>query len=155
MPYTTVPTVVDGDPLTDDFTLAVKDAVDELQKLRSGIDFSAASTGPTSGTTRLVINTISVPDLGVGTLHAWAQVLYSKTVGTDVFDFDVNVSSTTWRSRGFVSSTSALSYSVCGAWSITGAVSLTTGLTRTAGTGTATITEAGFTFTKWLFVPAP
>jgi hypothetical protein len=31
MAYTTVPTVVDGDDLTDDFTLAVKAGIDELQ----------------------------------------------------------------------------------------------------------------------------
>ena len=88
MSYTAVPTVVDGDDLTEDFTLAVKDAVDELQLLLPKTFTANISSAPvTSGTTTLVMWSLSIPAQDVaGTVLVWMLSGGNQSVGTDIFD---------------------------------------------------------------------
>jgi hypothetical protein len=122
-------------------------------RLKTGY-VSSGPTGPTSGTTRLVICTASVPDYGAGSLFAMAQCYWTKTVGGDRFDLDINCGAPTFKNREGTTADTVRNNVLFGWFLISGgAQNVTMGLTRISGTGTATVTFAGFSSLIWLFVP--
>jgi hypothetical protein len=79
MAYTVVPTVIDGDDLTDDFTLKVKAAIDELQ----GTQWTAYTPAFTSvgwavgtGGSAAAIGAYSVTN---GTVHFYLNITFGTT----------------------------------------------------------------------------
>lgn len=158
MSFTPVPTVIDGEDLTDDFTLAVKDAADELQKLKSDGETAPDDGTATVGTTPKVVDSITLPDQGPGRLHVWWDGTLSKTVATDRFGMTLGVNG------GAVFYTSVAPNpgsetleprQLSGSVAVTGATTVDVTVTRGSGTGTATVSGGSQCSMHYIFVPAP
>jgi hypothetical protein len=147
MAYTVVPSVIDGDDLTDDFTLSVKDAVDELQEANIAVDFTPVGNtdGDTSGLGNnwiTLTSSLSVPAwatsaiitmcvTGVHSITAASSyLLISKIGGTTGTGAGFIAWGATGDRRGVTWVTALSGFS-------TGTNTLVVHATRTAGTGQA------------------
>jgi hypothetical protein len=162
-PYPTNADPIDvaGDIL--DLAVAVDDDVDFLYKRRveAGGEVTPDNNGPTSGTTELIVDTITIPAPGVaGTVVAWCSATWVKTVATDRFQLRLEIAGSI-RSASVDDNPSSGAPTVgggtcIGSLAVSGAadVVINAKFNRVAGTGTATLSSGAWSSIGYLFVPS-
>jgi hypothetical protein len=158
---------VTGDTMTGALILAA-DPVATLQASTKGYVDKAKpssngesgpdSAGPTSAATPLTFDTDTVTDRGVaGRLNVWASVVYTKTVATDRFFILILVDGTAIATVHEMSpaASAAVAMSPTGSAAIAAGASHTIAvtITRSSGTGTATVAAGSQCTLHWIFVP--
>lgn len=128
-------------------------AIARLDAMQSGS--ISASSGTTSGTTPLTIDSTSLSTVPVaGVLFLWGAAIYSKTVSTDVFQVSTRINgvahATAMRDQAN-GTAGVLTMGGPTAISASTAPSIDYQLTRISGTGTATVASATL---RWLFLPS-
>lgn len=141
-------------PFTDGEILTA-DTLNNVVTL-SGGEAGPDSAGPTSGTTPLNVTSITVPEpLVAGRVHVWVTTSATKTVSTDRFILDIVIDGNICgRIIEAVDGTLRLNVAGFAVVDGTGTVPVVVQLTRTVGTGTATVgAGAQGHNVHWLFVP--
>jgi hypothetical protein len=128
-------------------------SISRLDAMEDGA--SAATSGTTSGSTPLTVETFTFAPLPfAGHIWVYAAAIFTKTVSTDVFSLTTRVNGATHaspsqdRSGAAAGSLATIGGPSAGSAATTPTVDMQ--LTRAAGTGTATVTSATL---RWLFLP--
>lgn len=137
---------------------AVDAAVTPLNAMISGGETGPDSAGPTSGATPLTFNTFTLVAPGVpGRLHVWLSAIYTKTVGTDRFTVLLQANSTTFATAAEESPAERTTYpfDVSGSVAIGGGAGVVVDciISRTSGTGTATLGAGTGVSLHHIFIP--
>jgi len=124
----------------------------------SGGKTGATNAGPTSGTTSLTFDTITLPAPGIpGRLHAWSNGQHTKTVGTDRFSLVLLIDGDSISNvdNQAPDATTSWPWSMSGSAAIDGASDavITATITRASGTGTASIAAATRCVLHYIFIP--